>query len=110
VQPQKGHSEKRCEIQGGGQEMAVIVGYNGKIFNNNNSGEIVLPSPLFTRIWHQIHLNCRYKNFAISLPSQPFLGRHLGFHIFFHYGLFGPHSFFIAGLFWITFCNCILCS
>jgi len=22
----KGHSEKRCEIQGGGQEMAVMVG------------------------------------------------------------------------------------
>jgi len=27
VWPQKGHSEKRCEIQGGGQEMAVMVGY-----------------------------------------------------------------------------------
>jgi len=26
VRPQKGHSEKRCEIQGGGQEMAVMVG------------------------------------------------------------------------------------
>ena len=24
--PQKGHREKRCEIQGGGQEMAVMVG------------------------------------------------------------------------------------
>jgi len=24
--PKKGHSEKRCEIQGGGQEMAVMVG------------------------------------------------------------------------------------
>ena len=24
--PQKGYSEKRCEIQGGGQEMAVMVG------------------------------------------------------------------------------------
>ena len=24
--PQKGHGEKRCEIQGGGQEMAVMVG------------------------------------------------------------------------------------
>ena len=24
--PQKGYGEKRCEIQGGGQEMAVIVG------------------------------------------------------------------------------------
>jgi len=26
VRPQKGHCEKRCEIQGGSQEMAVIVG------------------------------------------------------------------------------------
>jgi len=26
VRPQKGHSEKKCEIQGGGQEMAVMVG------------------------------------------------------------------------------------
>ena len=24
--PQKGYVEKRCEIQGGGQEMAVMVG------------------------------------------------------------------------------------
>ena len=24
--PQKGNGEKRCEIQGGGQEMAVMVG------------------------------------------------------------------------------------
>ena len=24
--PQNGHGEKRCEIQGGGQEMAVMVG------------------------------------------------------------------------------------
>jgi len=26
VRPQKGHSEKRFEIQGGGQEMAAMVG------------------------------------------------------------------------------------
>ena len=24
--PEKGYGEKRCEIQGGGQEMAVVVG------------------------------------------------------------------------------------
>ena len=34
--PQKGYGEKRCEIQGGGQEMAVMVSKN---FNNDNSGE-----------------------------------------------------------------------
>ena len=27
-------------------------------------------------------------NFLIIVPSQPFLGRHLGFHIFFHHSLF----------------------
>jgi len=26
VAPKEGHCEKRCEIQGGGQEMAVMVG------------------------------------------------------------------------------------
>jgi len=34
--PQECCCEKRCEIQSGGQEMAVMVGKN---FNNNNSGE-----------------------------------------------------------------------
>ena len=29
------------------------------------------------------------KSFTINLPSQPFLGHHLGFRIFFHHGLFG---------------------
>ena len=55
---------------------------NGKIFNNDNSGEIVLLPPSFTRIQHQIHLNVFIKIFTINLPSQPFLGRHLGFHFF----------------------------
>jgi len=34
------------------------------------------------------------KVFAISLPSQPFLGRHLGFHIFIHNDLLGSHTLF----------------
>jgi len=39
------------------------------------------------------------KTFAISLSSQPFLGRQLGFHIFFHNGLLQGHTlFFTAGL------------
>jgi len=37
---------------------------------------------------------------AISLPSQPFLGRHLGFHIFFSQRpSSGLHTFFTTGLF-----------
>jgi len=30
-----------------------------------------------------------------SCPSQPFLSRHLGFHIFFHYGRFWGHTLFL---------------
>jgi len=43
--------------QGGGPEMAGDGRVMEKFFNNDNSGEFVLPSPHFTRIWHQIHLN-----------------------------------------------------
>ena len=44
------------------------------------------------------------KFFTINLPSQPFLGHHLGFHIFFHHSLSeGRTLFFTAWLFWIRF-------
>ena len=44
------------------------------------------------------------KIFTINLPSQPFLGRHLGFHIFFHHSLFkGRTPFFTAWLFLIRY-------
>ena len=44
------------------------------------------------------------KIFTINLPSQPFFGRHLGFHIFFHHSLFkGRTPFFTAWLFLIRF-------
>ena len=36
------------------------------------------------------------KIFAINLPSQPFLGCHLGFHRFFHSGLFGDRTLFYS--------------
>jgi len=58
---EEGHCEKRCGIQGGGQELAVMA--------NDNSGEFVLPSPRFIRIWHQIHLNCHYYNFTIIIKN-----------------------------------------
>ena len=60
----EGHYEKRCEIQGSGQEMAIHDGRLIENFNNDNSGKFVLPSPRFTMIWHQIHLNCHYTNFC----------------------------------------------
>jgi len=40
------------------------------------------------------------KNFAINLPSQPIIGHHLGFHIFFTMAFF---TIFTVGLFWIRF-------
>jgi len=54
--PQECCCEKRCEIQSGGQEMAVMVGLKQN-FNNDNSGEYVLVSLQFGT---QIHLNYRY--------------------------------------------------
>jgi len=43
------------------------------------------------------------KIFAINLPSQPFLGCHLAFHIFFHNGLLGGCTLFLQlGCFWIV--------
>jgi len=41
--PQEGHCEKRCEIQSGSQEMAVLMA----IFNNDISSQVVLPFPHF---------------------------------------------------------------
>jgi len=54
------------------------------------------------------------KILAISLPSQPFLGRHLRFHIFFHNGLLEGCTLFyswnVFGLDFTSFCNCMLQS
>ena len=72
-------------------------------FNNNILGEFVLPSQLFTRIQHQIHLNCCYQNFAISLQSQPFLSCHFGFHIFSQHHSRRPHNFLQLGCFGLDF-------
>jgi len=66
--------KKKCGIEGSGQGMAMIVSY----FNNVN----LVPNPC-EMCRRQIHPNCFYKNVFISLPSQPFLGHHLGIYIFF---------------------------
>jgi len=47
----------------------------------------LVPNP--SEMWrrqHKFTYIVVIKNFAISLPPQPFLGCHLGFHIFFHNG------------------------
>ena len=54
------------------------------------------------------------KIFTINLPSQPFLGRLLGFHIFFRNGHLGGRTLFftaiytIVGLDFTSLCNCLL--
>jgi len=80
VHPQKGHSEKRCEIQGDGRLMAKF---------------------LITTI--QVNLCCLIH---VSPPNSPelsllkilpsALGCHIGFHIFFHNGLFWAAHFFYS--------------
>jgi len=50
------------------------------------------------KIW-QHQLNVVIKVFVVSLPSQSFLGCHLGFHIFFHNGLLGRSTFLQLGCF-----------
>ena len=51
------------------------------------------------------------KIFTIYLSSQPFLGHHLGFHIFFHNSLFEGRTLFLQlgcfGLDFTSFCICI---
>ena len=61
--------------------MAVVV--NSKNCSNDNSGDLVLNGEGNTN-----SPELSFKFFFINLPSQPFLGRHLGFHIFFHHGFF----------------------
>jgi len=67
---------------------------NGKICNNNNSGEFVNRQHKFA--WIVV-----IKNFAIIRPPPPLLGRHLWFHNFFHAAFFlhGPHLFLQFGCF-----------
>jgi len=57
----------------------------------------------------QVHKECNVRTFAISLPSQPFLGCHHGFHIFFYNGLLyaGLHTFY-SWAFWIRLMHVII--
>ena len=51
------------------------------------------------------------KFLPLTYHLQPFLGRHLGFHIFFHHSLFEGHTLFLQfgcfGLDFTSFCICI---
>ena len=55
--PKKGYGEKRCEIQGGGQEMAVMVGYRLMVKILITTIQVNFGA---TWSWHKIHLNCHY--------------------------------------------------
>ena len=87
MRPQKARV-KICETQGGGQEMAVMV---YRLMIKILITTIQVPLGLGTKFTRVVVV----KIFTINLPSQPFLGHHLGFHIFFHPGLFWAALFFL---------------
>jgi len=51
------------------------------------------------RMQHKFTQIVVIKIFAISLSSQPFLGRHVGFHIFSQWPSWGLHTFLRPGYF-----------
>ena len=61
---------------------------------NNNLGEFSAKSEWNMEKATQIHLNCCYLTF--SLPLQPCLGCHFGFHIFFHNSNFEGRTLFYS--------------
>ena len=81
--------------------MSVVIDYsNGKNFNNaGNSHKFVLPFLLCTIFGTKFTWIIVIKIFAISLPSQPFLGHHHEFHVFYYGFLEAPHFFTV----WIRF-------
>ena len=62
-----------------------VIFKNPGYWNAYIRSEFVLPSPRSTRFGTKF-IRIVIKIFEISLPSQPFLGCHLGFHIIFHNG------------------------
>ena len=67
---------------------------------------VLIPSEAWMK-WHKLAWIVAIKNFFIVLPSQPFLGHHLGFHNFFHAVFFFAWAapFFKAWLFLCRFYN-----
>jgi len=97
---QEYYCEKRCEIQSGGQEMAVMAGYKGKIFNNDTSGEFVLPSSHFNMIQHTNSSELSLLKFLpLAYHHSHFLATTLDFTSFFTILFLGAAPFFTAGLF-----------
>ena len=72
----------------------------GKYYNKNDISKFMLLSPHFTRIWHQIHLNCahmpcfRRPSHILLLAYHHPLGCHLNLisHIFYNSMLMSRHT------------------
>ena len=90
--PQKARVKKRCEIQGSGQEMAVMVGLMAKKINEDTSGEFVLPSPASNS--PELSLLKFLPTISVISWLPPSIS-----HLFSPWLFRGPHSFFTAWLF-----------
>ena len=108
---QKGLCERTCKIQSGGQEIGCDSRLMAKILI------ATIQVNLCCLLYISLGFGTKFtwiviiKIFAINLPSQPFLGHHLGFHIFSQRPSWGLHNFFTIGLFldYFSLCFVIVC-
>jgi len=99
---------KRCEIQCGSQEMAVMVGYNSKILIT--TGICVACFTIFGTKFTWIVV---IKILPLAYHHSHFLATTLDFTSFFTMPFLGCTLLLQLGCFgldFIPFCNCILCS
>jgi len=101
VWPQKDHCEKRCEIQGGSQEMAVMV----------DKWQNFLITTIKVNLCCLLHISLGFgtkftlllKNFPLAYHHSHFLATTLDFTSFFTMAFLGPHPFLQLGCFKLDF-------
>ena len=98
---QKKTAWKSCEIQGGGPEVAVMVIMAKFLIITMQVNFVLIPSEAW-RGQRKFSRIVVIKNFAIILPTQPLLGRHLRFYNFLMLSfLHGPQVFLQLGCFYV---------
>ena len=86
--PQNGYGEKRCEIQVGSQETAVMD-QGSKNFDNDNSGEFCAKTKRYENSPELLLL----KFLPLTYHHSHFLATTLD-HTFFHHSIFEDHTLF----------------